>query len=252
MVENHDAKDRDHKRKGTGQRKILRNDRPLPQNRIAEDLHRHRHRVNEKGGTHQSIPKGGQRINNRRYIHPKLHAKAHQQRQVSILGGQAGDNDAKAHAHEAKMHQHNRDQRPPGPVGGNVPPPKIIHQEKAYHDHLYPKSYHSAENVGDRFGQSRKIYLAEGNGIGSERICILGNAGGKKAPDRVAAHIKQDLRHAIRGDPRDPAKNQGVDHAGDKRVKEEPGRAKNGLLIGHLETAFREKDDQVPILPDFF
>ncbi len=56
---------------------------------------------------------GGERVDDRGGVHPQLHAKADQEAQVAVAGGQGGDDDAEAQS-EAGHHQQQQggDQHP--------------------------------------------------------------------------------------------------------------------------------------------
>jgi hypothetical protein len=54
---------------------------------------------------------GGDRVNDRGGIHPQLHAEGHQKAQVTVLGGQRRDDDAKAQSQPSHQEQEHGQQK---------------------------------------------------------------------------------------------------------------------------------------------
>lgn len=79
----------------------------------------------------------------------------------------------------------------------------------------------------------------------------MSQGGGKEAPNGSTAHIEEELRDAVGGDPGNTAEDDGIDKGGQKRLKEDPRRTEDGLLVDQDEAALGKKADQIAITPDF-
>ena len=150
------------------------------------------------------------------------------------------------------MHQLYRDHQPCDPVGAHLAPEQEIHHEHQHQKHLDAEADDGRQHIRNRRGQPGEIHLAKDIGIGGEGIGIVGQACGEIRPDSVAAQVEQQRGDAICLDARDAAEDEGLHDGAEQGRQEDPGRAKDGLLVGHHEVPLGEQADQVPVLPDLF
>ena len=250
MVKEHHAEDRHQRRDRPREREIGRHECAPSEHSVADQLHRRGDGVDQQDGLHQAVAQLRKRIDDRRRVHPQLHAEVDQDRQVPVLGRQAGDDNAEAQAHHAQMHQRHRNQQPGPPVGRNRALRQIVGEEEQHEDHLHAELDDGRQHIGNRRGQAREIDLAEYVCVGREGLRVLRHAGGEENPDGIAAQVKQQLRHAVRLDARDAAEHERIDDAADERVQENPRRAQHRLLVREHKGTPGEHDDQVAVSPN--
>lgn len=250
MVKEHHAEDRHQRRDRPREREVCRHNRSPSEHGIANQLHRRGDGIDQQDRLHQAVAQLRERVDDRRCVHPQLHAKVDQDRQIAVLGRQARDDNAKAQAHHAQMHQCHGNEQPGPPVGRDRALCQIVSEEDQHEDHLHAELDDGGQHVGNRRGQAREIDLAEHARVGREGLRILRHAGGEEDPDGVGAQIEQQLRHAVRLNARDASENKRINDAADERIEENPHRPQHRLLVGEHKGAPGKQDDQIAVSPD--
>ena len=218
---------------------------------VAEGFHDGRHRVGED----DPLPArrdGRDRINDRRGVHQQRYAKGDEEAQVAVLGGQRGDDDAKAQSQPGHDEDEQRRERDPQPVNSHVRAAqreeKDERQEQA---ELDQEGDQVRDQDRDRHRHAREIYLAEQVGVLHEGLAGLGQAGREVTPHHRPGHIKEELRQSVGGQAGDVAEDDRERDRGQQRLDEIPQRAEDGLFVGRHEIAPHEKRHQVPVTPQF-
>ncbi len=115
-----------------------------------------------------------------------VHAKADQEAQVAVLGGQRGDDDAKTQPQPGHhQHQHGGEQDPGSWAAPSAPRKPEIDQKSQEEAELDAEGDQVGDQDRDRHRQAREIDLAEQVGVADEGVGGLVQAVGEVGPDHV-------------------------------------------------------------------
>ena len=160
---------------------------------VAEGLHDGGHGVGEDDPL-EAGGDGRDRVDHRGGVHQELDAEAHQEAQVTVLGGERGDDDAESQS-QAGHHQHQqRREGDPGPVGLD----RTAAQDEVDHEYqeegeLDQEGDQVGDQDGDRHGQAREVHLAEQAGVLDEGVGGLVQAVGEIRPHHRPGHVEEEL-----------------------------------------------------------
>ena len=149
------------------------------------------------------------------------------------------------------MEQTNREKRKCRPIWCNSAGEDVIDQEDSHRNKVKTKIYGGRKYIGNRYGQARKIHLAEQMGIGSECRCVIHEGGREKSPDSSAGEIEEDSRNAFGINIGDASEHEGVNQTCDQRTEQKPCGTENCLLIVYCEFTFGKHPDQIAVFPHF-
>lgn len=193
---------------------------------------------------------GGDGVDDGRGIHQQLDAEGHQEAQVTVFGGEGGDDDAKSQPEAGHHQDQERGERDPDPIGLNL---RAAHNKEGDEGQKENELNGKGDQVGNqdrnRDRHARKIHLAEQVGILHKGIGGLVQALGEIGPDDGARQVEEELGQPVGGQPRDLPKDKGKGEGGQQGLDEIPERTQNGLLVdGHKITTHKE-EDEIAILP---
>ena len=225
-------------------------DGPGAQEGSPKGLHNGGDRVDQR---HPAPARGNRRdgVDDGRGVHPQLHAEGDQEAQVTVLGGQGGDDDPKAQPQTG--HQEDQHGQQQG-IDGDLHRRALQHEEqhKAQEEHkLDAEGDHVREQHRDRHHQAWEIDLVEDLLVGDESIGGRSETFRKIGPDNGAGHIKQERRQVVGGQGCDLPEHHGEDQGRQQGLDQEPQRAEDGLLVIGDEVTPHEQEDQVAVTPDF-
>ncbi len=107
----------------------------------------------------------GYGIDNRRYVHPQGHTEGHKHIEVTIFGGDGGNDKSAAGAEKGNVEQQKRQQQNEG-IGMNIGAREHIYDNKhEEHCELHKKIDGIEDDVGSGHYKARKINLAEYSSI---------------------------------------------------------------------------------------
>lgn len=128
----------------------------------------------------RGVLQAGKRIDHRGNVHPQLHAKAHSNGKVTVLGGQGGNDNTHTQAQQHNFQHYQRHSERPGCQVYTRPGHGEVDPEQNVHDKLDKEVDQAGKHLTDGCGKPRKIYLAEHLTVGNKGIGGSVDAGGKK------------------------------------------------------------------------
>ena len=224
----------------------------MREERVAERLHDGGHGVQRENDT-ELLGHQAQREDDGRRVHPELHQKVHEVREIAVFGRERRQPEAEAEADERGVQDEQRQgqKRQVGVNAGALRRRELeIEVEPQKRDKLQAERQQVGHERRERDDETRKIDLGEQPGVRDERGRDGGQGLREVRPGKEVAEVEHLARDAVGWDFGDFAEDDGEHEGGDERLDDEPGRPEHGLLVFGDEVAADHEVEQVAVVDE--
>ena len=250
MGEQEDADEEDQGGEAGTERQVLGTEGAGAQKAVTEGLDDRGHGIEQDEPEETAALELGQGINDRGGVHGELDGKADQEAQVTVLGGQGGDDDAAAQAEPGHDQDQERGQEQDGIGTDGVASEVVIAEKTEEQDELDAVLEQAGNDDGQWHGKPREIDFAKDAGVLDEGVGGAVQAVGEIVPADDTGKVEEDGGQAVSAELGDVAEDDGEDEGGEQGLDDEPQGAENGLLEVGDEVAPDEHADEVAIAPE--